>query len=346
MKFLNFRQLLIKKTNNSQLQDLVAIVKDEFITDAIIESLEKMAKHGANAAVQHFASELGSKSLQDMIYDALSHHASRYKAAIDDNRQNVANQHAAQLFKIMHLAHKAAPKSDGNLDVEAPSPSPWSQHTYGPSTHNRVWDHMGKDYSFLQKPPHEKYRDQAEKHGHQGAYPLENIRVNGKYLDIEDMPSGSIQGYKGHVFDTHPIFKHYKGDSPTAEYAKEHEAFDESPAIDAFYDQQDTKKQSNPEAFANRGMAPSRPVHKLVEMPAAPTATVQSADPVSSANLPETYKQMILRRPAANNAQQEPTQTTAPAQAPALSDHDHIRNANIPDELKNAILSSMKKPNE
>lgn len=335
MKFFNFRQLLIKKTNNSQLQDLAAIVNDAFITDAIIESLEKMAKHGANAAVQHFASELGSKSLQDMVYDSLSHHASRYKAAIDDNRPNVANQHASQLFKIMHLAHKAAPKSDGNLDVEAPSPSPWSQHTYGPSTHNRVWDHMGKDYSFLQKPPHEKYRDQAEKHGHMGAYPLENIRVNGKYLDIEDMQPGSVQGYKGHVFDSHPIFKHYKGDAPSAEYAKEHEAFDVSPAIDTFYDQQDAKKQTNPEAFANRGVTPSQPVHKQVEMP--PKAeSVSPADSVATANLPEEYKQMILKRPAAN--------VTKPVSE--LSDHDHIKNSNIPDELKNLLLSNMKKSNE
>ena len=126
MKLSSFRELLLRKSTSEDLGTLVKFMKDEVLADMVIESLEKMARIAskgstANFPMRDFATEMDPELEPAMIHDALSHHASRYKQALKEGRNDLANQHAGQLLKIMNLADKVQKHTDGKLHVEAPS---------------------------------------------------------------------------------------------------------------------------------------------------------------------------------------------------------------------------------
>jgi hypothetical protein len=339
MKLDSFRELLIKKTRDSSLENLISFVHDEVLADIVLESLEKMAraKHkgdAANVPIRDFGVEMDPELEPEMLRGALGHHISHYKAALRDGRKDLANDHARQVFRLVDMADQAQKHSQGKLHVEAVSPHPWERNAKARQftaedkpvlagnkkpgqfvTDTKGWRHRGSDYGFLQQAPHESYSNEVRKHGHNKAYPLEQIRVNGKYVDVKDVPTQDLKGYEEHEFDKHPIMNHFE--KPTSQrspeddtrWRTEHEAYQSSPHIDKHFEKQAASEAADPEAHAKSGSAPSMPVHAdvaglnpKIDTPAtssaapvaAPTADHRSA--IMSANLPDHIKAKLLEK--------------------------------------------------
>lgn len=316
MKLDNFRELLIKKSQDTSLQNLVRFMKEDFLADLVIESLEKMARSNhkgdaANFSVRDFGTEADPSHEPNMIHDALSHHASNYKAALNTGNQQLANQHAKQFFRIMDMADQAQKHSHGKLSVEAVSPHAWERNakneTFGdkidrlnatkqnggalsekdeewlkdnPVTRGakktsqyindtKAWRYRGNDFSFLQQAPHESYAQEIRRHGHNNAYPMEEVKVNGKYLDIEDVPSKG--SYEAHPFDSHPVMSHFEEAAGKRtpqrdnEYIQARDKFQSSPELDQYFASQEARQNANPDAYSRRGLTKSPPVHKQVD---------------------------------------------------------------------------------
>ncbi len=313
----SFRELLLKKAGDASLENLVAFVRDDVLADLVIESLEKMAraKHkgdAANAPIRDFGVEMDPETEPKMMHDALSHHASQYKAALKGGNQDVANQHAKQIFRISNLADQAQKHSQGKLNFEAVSPHAWERQgkpeTFGDRigrlqdaqkqgaispkdeewlgnnpvtrgskkpgqfvTDTKAWNYKGPDFGFLKQQPHESYANEIRRHGHDKAYPLEQMKVNGQHLDVQDVDPSEAQSYKEHPFDKHPIMNHFEDAASSrtpekdAQWRKEHQDYQSSPHMDQHFDKQAKLEEANPEAYANRGKEPSAPVHDEVD---------------------------------------------------------------------------------
>ena len=294
MKLESFRELLIKKSEDPGLQNLVAFLKDDFLADMVIESLEKMARakskgDAANIAIRDFGSKMDPEKEPNMIHDALSHHISHYKAALGDNRKDIADQHAKQIYRIVDMADQAQKHSNGKLHMDAVSPHPWErnakQNTYSEDhplvqsgdykpgdfvTKTKGWRHRGSNFDFLRQAPDKSYANEVRKHGNNKAYPLEQMRVNGKYVDVQDIPKDQLKGYEEHPFDKHPIMEHFekpvgkRTPEDDAQWSKQHEEYGSSPHMDKYYDMEEAKEKSNPDEYAQRGSKPSLPVHDEV----------------------------------------------------------------------------------
>jgi hypothetical protein len=228
MRLESFRELLVKKSQDVSLQNIVRFMHDDVLAEFIIESLEKMARSShkgdaANFAIRDFGTEMDPAHEPSMIHDALSHHVSHYKSALNNGNQGLANQHAKQVFRIMDLADQAQKHSHGKLQVDAVPPQPWERNakaeTFGDRiaklktaqengeplsekeqkwisdnpvtrgdkkpdqfiTDTKSWRHRGNDFTFLQQAPHQSYSAEIRRHGHDNAYPMEHIKINGKY---------------------------------------------------------------------------------------------------------------------------------------------------------------------
>lgn len=282
MRLKNFKELLSKKADgNPNLQLLIKYMRDDFLIEHTIESLEKMAaiysKKNPNHAVMHFGTHMDPETEGDMFHDALSHHASHYKAALATGNDKIADSHMKKIFQLNHLADKLTrdglnDHSNGKLKVEAVDPKPWERSGYANtnaagkfSTDTKGWGRHGSDYSFLRGAPHESYSKETDVHGHKDAYPLEEMKVNGKYIDIQDVdPSNK---HVDHPFDSHPIMSHYK-DSPKehtsdnhAKYLAAHDDFhDEGGGVDKYFDHVESR---DPAKHASRGSVKSSPVHEI-----------------------------------------------------------------------------------
>lgn len=297
MKLESFRGVLLKKCQDDSLQNLIKFVRDDVLTDLVIDSLQKMAdaKHKgdtANVAIRNFGAEMDPETHPDMIRDALGHHASRYKAALKAGRESLANDHARNFFQIVNLAKRTEKHTDGKLHVDAVSPHAWERNAksrqYGTGhpmvvsgkrkpgdfvTDTKGWAYSGKDYSFLQQAPHETYSQEIRRHGHNDAYPMEHTKINGKYIHIEDIPEDELKGKVKHEFDHHPIMEHglqhasKRSPEDDVRYDKEALEFDDSHHMESYWDRHDKLAESDPEAYAGRGNKPSHPVHAAVENP-------------------------------------------------------------------------------
>src|SRR5690606_11399035 len=123
--------------------------------------------------------------------DALGHHISKYKSAVKSGRQDLANQHAKQAFRLMNLANTAQKHSHGKLHIDFVDPKPWERnHPTLRRTFKDVMDetgeipepvkrgnkkldnfvtdtkglnYRGNDFSFLQGAPHESYGREVKK---------------------------------------------------------------------------------------------------------------------------------------------------------------------------------------
>lgn len=338
--FGSFKELLLRKTDDESLRTLINFAADEVLADHVIESLQKMALHRsagshANVAVRDFGTEMDPELEPNMIREALGHHASRYKAALESGNQKLANDHAAQFFKIMDVAHKAQPHSQGKLSVESVDVKPWERthssrsETFAqrmardpeyakdnPVTRGKKLPHQfvndtvgfgfqpkGNDWSFLQSDPHEAYASETSKHGHVGAYPMEHTKINGKYIPIEDVADlGDTK--KPHSFDQHPILSHYgesvKTRTPEREkqYLSERDAYMSSPHVGSHLEHHEALVESG--QHEHRGLQPGKPVHagsKRAAMPeSAPKA--EGTKPTSPATAPAEAAKTVVRRPA------------------------------------------------
>lgn len=323
MKVESFRELLLKKADGDlALQSLIKYCRDEIILDGIMETLEKMARarhkgDAANMSVRHFGTEMDPETEPHMLREALGHHVSRYKSALNSGRSQIANQHARQAFKLMNMADIAQKHSGGKLSFEHVSPHPWERNKYTSqydASHPKVQEgkykvgdfvtktkglnYRGNDYGFLQQAPHESYKGEVKKHGHLGAYPFEQIRVNGKYIPIEDV--ADIKGYEHHPFDHHPILSHFdesmKDRTPERDqqYIQEHEDYyNKHPHIQDYFAHHQKLEEANPEEYAKRGSAAGGPVHKEV-----PKLKIDDIKQEAPAEL----KQEVVQAPTADNS--------------------------------------------
>jgi len=279
MKLDNFKELLLKKSeNNKGLQVLIKHIKDDYLLDYVVESLEKMAqafsKKNPNAALLDFGANMDEHTEPDMFRDALSHHASHYKAALKDNNKPLANKHAHQIFKMMHMADKLTrdglnDHSNNKLRVEAVHPMPWERSAYTTTndqgkfkTDTKGWAAHTRgsnpSYDFLSGAPHEAYKKEVKTHGHNKAYPLEHMKVNDEYINVEDIKSPGK--FEPHSFDKHPIMSNFTR-SPKDhdsmkqdDYLKQLDGFN-STDMNSYYDMAEAKGKN----IKNKGM--SAPVH-------------------------------------------------------------------------------------
>ena len=350
MKLDNFRKLLLKKSENSDIENIVYFVHDDIIADMVMESLEKMAraKHkgdAANLAMRDFGVEMDPEHEPSMIHDALSHHASQYKSALHSGRHDLANQHARQIFRIMDMADQAQKHSHGKLDVQAVSPHAWERNAKTKQfteedrpvqagrkkpgqfvTDTKGWRYRGRDYSFLQQAPHESYRGEVRRHGHNEGYPLEHIRINGRHLDIQDVPPEDLKGYKEHPFDKHPVMDHFeipasqRSPQDDQKWLEDKEKYADSPELDQYFSKLEDSEQRDPEKFKSRGSKPSDPVHKPVDNPLDLSDTATSTPKQAS----------------------KPTQEVEAK--PDISSEDkikHIMEADIPEDIKRSIVEAL-----
>lgn len=293
MKLSSFRELLLKKVQHDKnLSALLKYAREDILADKVIESLEKMARarhkgDAANFAVRHFATEMDPETEPHMLREAIGHHVSRYKGALKSGRQPLANDHAKQAFKLMDMADTAQKHTGGKMSVDYVPTQPWERNKYTntyDANHKLVQEgkykpgdfttktkglryaQSGGDFSFLNKPPHEHYSPEVKRHGHNKAYPFEQVRVNGKYIPIEDVKDQ--KGYEEHPFDKHPIMQHYhesvnaRTPERDQEYIKSHQKFyNEDPHIENFYNNPVNQEDKDPKAFAERGSQAGEPVH-------------------------------------------------------------------------------------
>ncbi|CAB4125081.1 hypothetical protein UFOVP53_57 [uncultured Caudovirales phage] len=281
MKLDSFKELLIKRAADMpDLQTLIKYMKDDFLLEHVLEALEKSVTHRKiNAALKHFGSNLMENREPAMIHDALSHHASYYRAAMKAGNKPLAQAHAKQLFKIMHMGQKITkdkeaissedPSGDhtrGKLKVEAPDVHPWERTHYGREMNSsgtkRKMDTKGfgrsdgKIHEWLQGAPDTEVHPKSKKHEGK-PYPLEEIKVNGKYLDVDPnvkLPDNATP-IVSHEFDSHPIMGVYKekgeDHAPNHDkYLNDVSAYEDSPLMDSMYDKLEA-------ASPTRGSTPS-----------------------------------------------------------------------------------------
>lgn len=274
-------------------------MKDDFLVDHIVESLEKMAssysKKNPNHAVMHFGTHMDEHTEGEMFHDAMSHHASAYKAALDAGDESTADRHMSQIHKMMHMSDKLTrdglnDHSHGKLRVEAIDPKPWERshhsktkmeedgktpkknskggHIFTTDTKGWARQNRNHNYGYLRGAPHESHRGEVTAHGHNKAYPLHEIKVNDKHIHIDD--DHAFDGsYQEHPFDSHPIMSHYNT-SPKShdslkhdDYLKAHDEFHaEGGGLDSYYDMTDLR---DPEAHAARGSIKHPGVHKEID---------------------------------------------------------------------------------
>jgi hypothetical protein len=286
MKIEGFKELLRKKAeNNPNLEALINHIADDKLVTYVVESLEKMAninsRKSPNHALLHYGTHMDPEIDGGKIHDALSHHASHYKAALNSGKEKLADTHMLKIHKIMHMADKITKDglndhSNGKLKLDAPDVKPWERSKYSNknpqgkfTTDTKGWGRQGSDYSYLRGNPHESYSKETNVHGHKGPYPLEQIKINGKYLDIDTSDIKDKNSHDPHIFDDHPIMSHYSR-SPKdhssdrhAEYLAAHDDYhaDNGP-MDKYFDRLESM---DPEKLKSRGLKPSDTVHKPID---------------------------------------------------------------------------------
>ena len=302
MKLNSFKELLIKKAADMpDLQTLIKYMKDDFLLEHVLEALEKSVTHRRiNEALKHFGGNLMENREPAMIHDALSHHASHYRAAMKAGNKPLAQAHVKQLFKIMHMGQKITkdkeavsekdPSGDhtrGKLKIEAPDVHPWERTHYGremnSSGKKRKMETKGFGRSdgdiheWLQGSPDTELHPKSKKHEGK-PYPLEEIKINGKYLDIDpNIKTPEKASIVLHEFDSHPIMGVYKqkgeDHAPNHDkYLNDISTYEDSPLIDSMYDRL--------ESFSpTRGSAPSSVINT-------PITQQEVSKPVQNINKP------------------------------------------------------------
>jgi hypothetical protein len=236
VKINSLKEILIKKSSDNQsLQSFIYHMGDDHLVNYVYESLQKMASYKGlgkkpNSLILNFADELQTnKKLAKMMYDHLSHHATRYKAALRDKKPELAGQHMAKIFNNLHLLDKMINDAETNHtggainqhNTKWVDPKPWERnaytnkasnghpseyHTDHYSTKTKGLGREHKTYGYLQQAPHHAYVNEVHGHGHSGAWPLEDITFNGKHLHIDDEHKSS-GSFEPHPFDEHPILR-------------------------------------------------------------------------------------------------------------------------------------------
>jgi hypothetical protein len=373
MDFSSFKELLLRKTDDESLKTLIKVIDGNVLADRIIESLEKMATSPkkvskvANEAIKDFATRMDPQNGPELLREALGHHASRYKAALDAGDKKMANHHASTFFKTMDLVHHLEPLTHGKLQSDLIDIKPWERthpsrtetfadkiardpeyaknnpvtrgkkklHHFRIDTEGFSFRPKGNDWSFLQNDPDTiQYGKEISRHGHIGAYPMEHNKINGKYIPIESVEN-IYDGKMNHPFDSHPIFGHFKQPSEErtdgardAEYSAQRKQF-ERLGLDAHDARMQELKDSG--AYEARGLKPGLQIHPTSRrQEAGKTITPTSSEPA----LPEYLKD--LAQPAHPAVTQTAAQPSTKVITRKMSDKDKAK-AILPPHLHDLL---------
>jgi len=293
MKLDGFKELLVKKTDDEFIQTLIKHVSNDILTEYVYEALEKMAraKHKgetANPALHDFADNIDPGTHPDMIRDAIGHHVSRYKAAVNTGNQDMANHHGGKALKIMNLVDKMQKHSDGALTMTHVPIQPWERHgklSRYEADHPKVLEgkykagdfktktkglnYSNKDLSWLQNAPHHSYASEVKRTKEAGSYPFEKVAINGKYIHVDD-DVDLHDGNASHEFDHHPVHKFGSVSDWTENHDNDYleavdKYHDEDGHMDKWINRHEDIQSKDPEGYAARGSKVSDSVHKPVE---------------------------------------------------------------------------------
>jgi hypothetical protein len=244
----SFRELLLRKTTDEDLKKSIEDMGFANLSDYIIETLEKMAGRdsNANAPLKDFVhqakmekeqGEMSEAPMAGHIRDAMGHHASAYKTAMQNNDDEGMRKHAKMFLTYGHLAdkmqnteganaHKDIIKLDSiplshwqfkhpHFEDRGQSKAPNYTNPTGWSSHYKIsksdGSAHGTDYSWLRGDPHpERTKDSSFKihtaidedgkeSPHSGPYPMEHVKINDKYIPITKGATGD------HPLDSHPL---------------------------------------------------------------------------------------------------------------------------------------------
>ena len=307
MKLDSFREILVRKTEcDPNLRSFAKHVGEDFLASIVIDSLKKMARNTnagkrANNAVRMFANSMDTTpdtegEIPKMIRGAIGHHVSHYKAALKNKseavsvtdktkHQRVADAHAEHALKVMHMADKVEKHSPAmengkkSMSIDYVSPHAWEKHTRrqrnNPDKYNDTkglgnWNHANEGFEYLQGNPHPSFEKEISRHGHTGAYPFEEVKINGKHIHVDDnvdASGSSAREPNKHSFDHHPIMSHFN-ESPTKRdessdknYVDSLNTYQDSKHMDDYYDGEEAAEKADPKAYAERGGSASDPVH-------------------------------------------------------------------------------------
>lgn len=306
MLFKSLRELLLRKTaGDDDLQVILRLADDDVLADRVLESLEKMAtyKRAAaqpNASLSHFIDEMRAEkeatgmepTSAALVRDAMGHHASAYRSALAAGDTVKADKHAQQFVRYGHLAHKITRDAPGLMDLDAPDLQPWQhgqphfvdpskgsgQNLTGWKSHSDVSKNKG-DFSWMRGAPHSARSKEvfAKPHSkdeagnplyHNGPYPMEHAKVNGRYISVHEDASGE------HPMDYHPIMRvfHHSdskhGSYEAAKYQKDLADYLSSPKAEAASNL--LERAMDPEA----GKKPGPAVHDSMKNPPKLAGTV------------------------------------------------------------------------
>jgi len=212
-------------TENFTQDDWIRILEGDDLIKSSLGRTHTMKGHANSDRVTHFArNEL--PELKDHLYDALSHHLSGYYHHLKKNDTKNADRHMRYFHQYMDLAERLANENPTHMKVDVPAdPQHWEQNAKvkedGSPTNSALhgWRLNQADYSHIRKPPHAKFTQRIQAHGHNGAYPLERIKINGKFLDVDPEFDGEPSSKRAHSneaasinhhgMDHHPMMKHY-----------------------------------------------------------------------------------------------------------------------------------------
>lgn len=300
MSLSSLRELLIRKTSDSSLVELLKTLPDDALASHVTESLQKMSNNAgtkANHALNHFNSHIhedsdGFNLEGEMLRDALGHHLSHYKSALRENDRGIADKHLSQVVNLMHLANKLHTISGGKIRVGSGDdgygsagpmvqPSSWEMNytsdkrTPDGRLHQlpKGWgrdtskaDSMFPDYRFLEMAPHpSSNRSDVKKHTDQ-AYPFHELRVNDKYVHIEDKPHQAGE-FTPHEFDSHPVVGHHDieqkrfGEPQKQSYKNQYMDFEHGGQAEKWLTRHEAESYADPEKYFSRGSEPSAPIH-------------------------------------------------------------------------------------
>jgi hypothetical protein len=193
------------------------MIKEQPIHNAIDES--DLAKAGDAVVARKKAQALwvagqnhekktfdGAEPLEtQMLRDALGHHITNYKRAMESGNTDLINKHGKKIFQYMALAKDLHGVDSSLVNLEEPEDiTKWmDQHPDVSKIPYKGWtkNQQGKiDYSFMATPPHPKHAKELhlKEDKNISGYPLEKIKINGLHVPIHD-----DMGEGDHIFDKH-----------------------------------------------------------------------------------------------------------------------------------------------
>jgi len=241
MKVESFKQVLLRKSLSDDLRSFISSADEDTISNFVLETLEKSKHLNTNEMVKHFGSDLAtSKKLRDMMYDHISHHATRYNSALKAGNRELAGKHASRVMLSLFLMEKLTKDiqgdhTGGTMRASFVDPKAWERNLYtepkaaddeskGSDIYNPISyfkTHVQgvgrffsdpKKWSFLQQSPHFSHAKSLDDE-HVGGWPIEKIKINDRHVHIDDDHFSSGE-YELHPLDEHPIMSHSVIDKP------------------------------------------------------------------------------------------------------------------------------------